>query len=126
LQHNSGETRQKEGKDHGCEEAVSLTGKAGALLKGSDVPAGTKTVIGEIAEVRDSPEDFGAPFIIDFKKPVCGKSAWALNVTNTDVLIEKFGHLSEQWVGKKIKLEVVLTKNPQTREKVRSLAVSTK
>jgi hypothetical protein len=102
------------------------SGKAGALLKGSDVPAGTETVTGEIAAVRESPDDFGAPFIIDFKKPVCGKSAWALNITNSDLLMQKFGPQSEEWVGKKIKLEIVLTKNPQTREQVRSLSVKAK
>jgi hypothetical protein len=47
-------------------------GQAGSLLKGSDVPAGTTTVIIEIAAVRESPEGFGAPLILEFKKHVYG------------------------------------------------------
>jgi hypothetical protein len=102
------------------------TGQAGALLKGSDLQAGTKTITIEIVEVRESPEDFNAPVIIVFKKPVCGKSSWAVNKTNLKAIIKKFGDDAASLVGKKIKLEVISVRNPQTGEIVPSLAVSSK
>jgi hypothetical protein len=98
-------------------------GKAGSLLKGSDVPAGAKTII-EVAAVRESPDGFGAPIILDFKKPVYGKSGWAVNRTNLRTLMQLFGEDTENWVGKKIKLEVISVRNPQTDEIVPSLCVS--
>ena len=59
-------------------------GKAGSLLKGSDVPPGTKSITIGVAAIRESPEGFGAPAIIDLKTPVYGKSAWPVNKTNED------------------------------------------
>ncbi|PYV66421.1 MAG: hypothetical protein DMG97_29600 [Acidobacteria bacterium] len=67
------------------------TGQAGALLKGSDVPAGTKSITIAVARIRESPETFNAPAIIDLKKPIYGKSAWAVNKTNLKAIIKKFG-----------------------------------
>jgi len=99
-------------------------GKAGLLLNGSDIPAGTKTIMIEVAAVRESPEGFGAPVILDLKKPVHAKSAWAVNRTNLKMLIKFFGENEENLVGKKIKLEVISVRNPQTSEIVPSLAVS--
>jgi len=100
------------------------SGESGALLKGSDVPVGTKTVTIEVAEVRESPEEFGAPVIIVFKKPVHGKTAWAVNKTNLKAIIKHFGEDPAKLVGKKIKLEIISVRNPQTGDIVPSLAVS--
>jgi hypothetical protein len=100
--------------------------QSGALLKGSDVPAGTRTITVEVAEVRESPEGFSAPVILDLKKPVHGKSAWAANKTNLKALIKLFGEDEQRLVGKKVKLEVITVHNPQTGELVPSLAVSPK
>src|SRR5262249_21199419 len=99
-------------------------GKAGSLLHGSDVPAGTKSITIVVAGIRESPEGFGAPVIIDFKTPVCGKSAWAANKTNLRALIKLFGEDEHTLVGKKVKLEVISVRNPQTGDIVPSLAVS--
>ena len=101
-------------------------GQAGSLLNGSDVPVGTKTVVIEVAGVRESPEGFGAPVILDLKKPVYGKLAWAVNRTNLKMLIKQFGQDEENLIGKRIKLEVISVRNPQTGEIVPSLAVSLK
>jgi hypothetical protein len=98
-------------------------GQAGSLLKGSDLPAGTKTIIIEIAAVRESPEGFGAPLIVDFKKPIYGKSALAVNKTNLKMFGKLFGDNEQDFVGKKIKLEVISARNPQTGEIGPSLAV---
>ena len=100
------------------------SGQAGSLLNGSDIPAGTRTIMIEVAAVRESPEGFGAPIILDLKKPVHGKSAWSVNRTNLKMLIKLFGEDEENLVGKKIKLELISVRNPQTGEIVPSLAVS--
>ena len=102
------------------------TGQSGELLKGSDVPAGTKTVTIVVAEMREAPEDFSAPLIIVFEKPVYGKKAWAVNRTNLKQIIKHFGEDTTKLVGKKIKLELISVRNPQTGEIVPSLAVSPK
>jgi len=100
------------------------TGQAGALLNGSDIPVGTKTVTIVVAAIRESPEGFNAPAIIDFKTPVFGKSAWPVNKTNMKMLIKLFGEDEQKLVGRKIKLEIISV--PQTGEIVPSLAVSPK
>jgi len=66
-------------------------GQGGALLKGSDVPSGTKSITIEVAGVRESPPEFGAPLILDFKKQLYGKSALAINKTNAKGLARQFG-----------------------------------
>lgn len=99
-------------------------GKAGSLLNGSDVPPGTKTITIVVAEIRESPEGFGAPAIIDFKAPIFGKSAWAVNKTNLRALIKLVGEDEQKLIGKKIKLEIISVRNPQTGEIVPSLAVN--
>jgi len=102
------------------------TGEAGELLNSSDIPDGTKTVTIVVAGVRESPDGFNAPAIIDFKVPVFEKSAWPVNKTNMKMLIKLFGEDDRKLVGKKIKLEVIMVRNPQTGEVVPSLAVSAK
>jgi hypothetical protein len=100
--------------------------QTGALLKGSHVPAAVKSIKIEVAEFRESPKSFGAPGIIDLKKPVYDKTAWAVNKTNVKVLIKLFGPDTKKWIGKKIKLDLVPTTNPTTGEMVRTLVVSAK
>jgi len=102
------------------------SGQAGALLKGSDVPAGTTTITIVIEEVRKAPEGFNAPVILVLKKPIYGKSAWAANQTNSKMLRKLFGDNVEKLIGKKVKLVIITVQNPQTGEMVRSLAVSPK
>jgi hypothetical protein len=106
--------------------ASRSTGEAGELLTSSDIPAGTKTVTIVVDDVRESPPGFNAPAIIYLKTPVFGKSAWALNRTNMKMLIKLFGEDEAKLVGKKIKLEVIKVRNPQTGELVLSLAVADK
>jgi hypothetical protein len=102
------------------------TGEAGELLNSSDIPAGTKTVTIVIAEIRESPEGFNAPAIIDLEKPIFEKSSWAVNKTNLKKLGQLFGDDETKLVGKKVKLEVIKVRNPQTGEFVLSLAVADK
>ena len=99
-------------------------GSARTLLKGSDVPAGTRTITIEVAGVRESPPGFRAPAIIDLKKTLYGKSAWTVNKTNQNLLIQLFGDDEEKLIGKKIKLDVISVRNPETGETVPGLAVS--
>ncbi len=102
----------------------SSNGKAGSLLNGSDVPAGTKSITIVVAGIRESPEGFGAPAIIDLKTPMCGKSAWGVNKTNLRALIKLFGEDEQKLLGKKVKLEVISVRNPQSGEIVSSLTVN--
>ena len=55
------------------------TGEAGDLINSSDIPDGTTTATIVVAAIRESPEGFNAPAIIDFEKPVFGKSSLAVN-----------------------------------------------
>jgi hypothetical protein len=104
----------------------SRTRQAGTLLKGSDVPSGTKSITIEVAAVRESPEGFGSPVILDLRKLVCGKPAWAANKTNVKQLIKLFGEDEHKLIGQKVKLEIISVRNPQTGEIGPSLAVSPK
>jgi hypothetical protein len=97
-----------------------------ALLAGRDVPVGTKKITITVSAIRESPASFSAPGIIDFKTPIYGKSAWAVNKTNMKSLIEQYGEDETELVGKKLQLEVVPRQNPQTGEEVRSLALVAK
>jgi hypothetical protein len=100
------------------------TGEAGELINSSDIPDGAKTVTIVVAGIRESPEGFNAPAIIDFDRPVFGKSSWAVNKTNMQMLIKLSGDDETKLVGEKIKLEVIKVRNPQTGELVSSLAVT--
>src|SRR5215471_13103537 len=102
------------------------TGESGKLINSSDIPDGTQTVTVPVAGIRDSPEGFKAPAIMDFEKPVFGKSSMVINKTNTKKLIKLYGDDETKLIGKKIKLEVIKVHNPQTGELVSSLAVAGK
>lgn len=97
-----------------------------SLLTGSDVPPGTKSITIEIANIREAPDSFSAPLIAELKKPINGKGAWAMNKTNAKVAAKLFGDDEKEWIGKKVKLEIISVRNPQTGEIVPSLAVSSK
>jgi len=104
--------------------AKRSTGEAGQLLNSSDIPTGTKTVIIVIARMREAPDGFKAPAIIDFEAPVFGKSSWAVNKTNTKLLMKFCGDDETKLVGKKIRLEVKAAFNPDIGEFVPSLVVT--
>jgi hypothetical protein len=102
------------------------SGEAAPLLKGSDIPTGTRSITIIVAAIRESPESFNAPAIIDLKKPIQGKTAWAVNKTNLKAIIKKFGDDDKKLVNQKIKLDVATVPNPQTGELVPGLVVSSK
>lgn len=99
-------------------------GKAGSLLKGSDVPPGTKSITIVVAGIRESPDGFGAPAIVDLKTPVYGKSAWPPNKTAIRALLKLVGEDEQRLIGKKIRLDVVSVWNPQAEAFVPGLVVS--
>jgi hypothetical protein len=102
------------------------TGEGGEMINSSDIPAETKTVNIVVAALRPSPEEFNAPALIDLKTPVFGKSIWPVNKSNLKALMRLFGDDETKLAGKRIKLEVIMVRNPQTGEVVPSLAVSAK
>lgn len=99
-------------------------GGAGNLLKGSDVPSRIKSITIEVQDIREAPDGFTAPALIDLKKEVYGATAWAVNKTNFKALIKLFGDDEKKLRGKKIKLDVISVRNPQSGDVVPSLAVS--
>ena len=101
-------------------------GGTGNLLKGSDVPSRIKSITITCAELREAPDGFTAPAIMDLKGEVYGATAWAVNKTNFKALIKHFGDDERKMVGKKIKLDIISVRNPQNGEVVPSLAVSPK
>src|ERR1700689_1575901 len=88
-------------------------GGAGNLLKGSDVPARIKSITITVADIREAPDGFTAPALIDLKQEVYGANAWAVNKTNFKALIKLFGDDEKKLKGKKIKLDVISVRNPQ-------------
>jgi len=115
----------KESKNMSLKEMLDKKGGgAGALLKGSDVPSRIKNIVIEVGEIRESPDGFTAAFIIDLKKEVYGANAWAVNKTNAKAIIKHFGDDERKIKGKKIKLDIISVRNPQSGDVVPSLAVS--
>ena len=103
-----------------------ISGPNGALLKGSDVPESAQSVTVEIAAIRQSPDSFSAPALMDCKNQVHGKDGLALNKTNLKTLIEMFGPDEKASVGKRVRLDIVMTENPQSHQTVRSLRIRPK
>jgi hypothetical protein len=99
-------------------------GGAGNLLKGSDIPSRIKTVTITVEAIREAPDGFTAPALIDMKTEVYGATAWAVNKTNMKAIIKLFGDDEKKLKGKKIKLDVISVRNPSTGDVVPSLAVS--
>jgi len=99
-------------------------GGAGNLLKGSDIPSRIKQVTITVEAIREAPDGFTAPALIDLKTEVYGASAWAVNKTNMKAIIKLFGDDEKKLRGKKIKLDVISVRNPQSGDVVPSLAVS--
>jgi hypothetical protein len=58
------------------------TGEAGELINSSDIPDGTKPVTIVVAAIRESPEGFNAPAIIDLEKPLFGNAPKEIQTEN--------------------------------------------
>jgi len=115
----------KESKNMSMKDMLAAKGGgAGNLLKGSDVPSRIKTITIEVGDIREAPDGFTAPALIDLKKELYGATAWAVNKTNFKALIKLFGDDEKKLRGKKIKLDVISVRNPQSGDVVPSLAVS--
>jgi len=99
-------------------------GPGAALLKASDLPAGTKSITIEVVGVREAPLGWSAPAIVDFKKAIEGKTALALNKTNHKAVIKKYGDDESTLIGKKMKFDIISTRNPQTGDIGPSFAFS--
>lgn len=98
----------------------------GALLKGDMVRAAGKLgIAGVIADVRDSPKGFGAPFIIDFDTEILpGVTSWSVNVTESRKLQEQVSDETDDWKGVGVVLQVVRANNPKTDEMCDSLSIA--
>jgi hypothetical protein len=119
-------TVKREAKKMGLKEMLDSrsNGQAGNLLKGSDIPARVKSIKVVVDQIRPAPDGFTAPAIIDFKTEVYGANAWAVNKTNLKAIMKHFGDDEKKLRGKKITLDVISVRNPQSGDVVPSLAVS--
>jgi hypothetical protein len=88
------------------------------------IPAGTKSITIEVVGVRESPPGWGSPAILDFKKAIAGKTALALNKTNHKAIIKAFGDDESMLIGKKLKFDIISSRNSQTGEIGPSFAFS--
>lgn len=88
----------------------------GRLLKGSDVvDAKKKAVAGVVLEVRDSPQGFGSPYIIDFDTDLLpGIHSWPCNTTEARRLVDMTGDRDpSKWEGMAIGLALCQRNNPK-------------
>src|SRR5262249_5930649 len=97
-------------------------GPGAELLKASHLPADTKSITVEAVGLRESPPGWTSPGILDFKKPLEDKTALALNKTNFKAIMKKFGDDESALIGKKLRFDIIQSRNPQSGEVVPSFA----
>jgi hypothetical protein len=103
------------------------------MLHGSDLPKSVNHVDVVVRELREAPDNFRSPAILEFEKPVHGKECMAINITNlralaalagfSDIENAPFDDVAKRLKGKTIRFTVAMVNNPQTREFTRSLFV---
>jgi hypothetical protein len=91
-------------------------GPGAAILKASDLPPGTTSIIIEVVGVREAPKGWKSPSIVEFKKAIEGKTALTLNRTNHKAVMNKFGDDESSLIRKKLTFDVISSRNPQTGE----------
>lgn len=100
------------------------------MLRGQDVPTGKQSFKIKVRELRESPKNFKAPFIIDLDGEVFGRAAFAVNMTNLRALAElesldpdtaDVEVLAKKVKGKSYTLHVAMVNNPSSQKIVRSL-----
>lgn len=95
-----------------------------SLLHGSDFPKGSPTLQVKIIAAREAPVNFKSPLILDIEEKVPGKTALALNVTNTRALADLLGDDYFDWPGATITITRVPTRNPSTGEQAWGISVT--
>lgn len=100
------------------------------MLRGQDVPRSVSKLKIKVKELREAPQSFKSPFIIDLAEPVHEREAFAVNITNLRALATLVGLdpdtadvevLANKIKGKTFDLHVTMTNNPSTKKMVRSL-----
>lgn len=105
-------------------------GQQRGLLKGSDLVEHKKTFIDvDVEGIREAPESWTSPYIIDFQEPVLGKDSMSLNTVNSrklraQILEERQVDDLEQIAGGKLRLVLKETNNPQTGQATQGLRIS--
>lgn len=98
-------------------------GSGDNLLKGSDLPQKTAKIKVVCVDVRESPEEFSSPLIMEIEE-VYGKSNWALNKTNIKALVSLIDDDYEKWSGHEIELTKFITRNPTSKQQAWGLSVT--
>jgi len=97
-------------------------GEGGKLLKGSDIPKSKQNVVVFVNSVREAPEEWGSPLVMDIEE-VYECTALALNKTNVKHLVTMIGDDYDEWAGYEVTFTKVRVTNPQTGQSVTGLEV---
>ena len=104
-------------------DALAKRGTPSNLLKGSDLPKSQRTVTVKVTDVREAPDSFNSPVILDIE-PVFERTAFPVNKSNTKRLSELIGDDLSELKGKKVTLEKILVNNPKENKMVWGLIVT--
>lgn len=106
--------------------AAERGGGSQNLLHGSDLPEKMRQIQIKIVEAREAPKTFRSAIILEFEelKALPGKTALALNTTNTQILAETLGDDYDGWPGAIVMLTRVAQRNPQTGQATWGMAVT--
>ena len=105
-------------------------GQQRGLLKGSDLVEHKKTFIDvDVEGIREAPDLWTSPYIIDFQEPVLGKDSMSLNTVNSrklaaHIIEERQVDDMKQICGGKLRLVLKDTNNPQTGQTTQGLRIS--
>jgi hypothetical protein len=81
--------------------------QGGNFLKAADVKNGQQFQIEKFEEIKTR---IGTRPVLRFKGE---EKPFGLNATNFDKMLEKFGDNSDNWIGKRIRFNIVQAANPQ-------------
>lgn len=97
--------------------------EGGELLKGSNLPAKVNSITVFVHRVREAPDEWKSGFLADIDE-VHGCTAFALNKTNVNYLIDECGDDFDKWGGYHWTLEKTSVTNPQTHAAAVGLAIT--
>jgi len=104
-------------------KAEEHVGEGGTLLKGSSLPAKVNEVSVKVLAVREAPEGFSSPIILDIEE-VYQCQGIPLNLTNMKRLAEIVGDDLEAAQGRTFQFQRITTNNPKTKQKAFGLKLT--
>jgi len=117
------EQRRKDEMISAKKKAEEHVGEGGTLLKGSSLPAKVNEVSVKVLAVREAPEGFSSPIILDIEE-VYQCQGIPLNLTNMKRLAEIVGDDLEAAQGRTFQFQRITTNNPKTKQKAFGLKLT--